>query len=66
MSFLGQILLLMVFSLALGAVVSGYRHDSTDEILRGTLRRGVLFGGAVALLGTLALIAETVFLRPGG
>ena len=66
MTLIGQIVLLMVFSLALGAVVSGYRHDRTDEILWGTLRRGFLFGGAVALLGVVALVVESLFLRPGG
>lgn len=66
MSLLGQLLLLCVFSLALGAVVSGYREDDPGRILRGTLRRALLFGGSVALLGGVALLLEGLFLRPGG
>ena len=65
MSLFGQILLLIVFSFALGAVVSGYRHDRPHEILWGTLRRALLFGSAVVVLGAVALIAESLFLRPG-
>lgn len=65
MTLLGQFLLLVVFSLALGAVVSGYRDDNTRKVLVGTLRRAFLFALAVVVLGATALAAEALFLHPG-
>ena len=50
--FLGNILLLLVFSTALAAVVSGYREDELGAVLVGTLRRGVKFCGAVLVIAT--------------
>jgi hypothetical protein len=50
--FLGNILLLMVFSTALAAVVSGYREDDRSAVLVGTLRRGLKFCVAVLLIAT--------------
>ena len=53
-SFGGHALLLVLFSFVLSAVVSGYRHDTKAEILKGTLRRSCQFFGAVLLLGTVS------------
>ena len=53
--FLGHLLLLVVFSFALGGVVSGYREEEKAAILRGTLRRALRFALAVIV------IAATVF-----
>ena len=65
MTLTGQAILLAVFSLVLGAVVSCYRDDETQVILKGTFRRALLFFVAVTLLGVLALVLESTFLRPG-
>ncbi|HEX9795228.1 MAG TPA: hypothetical protein VGC54_14685 [Planctomycetota bacterium] len=63
-SLLGQLVLLIVFSLALAVVASAYRDDEPRVVLKGILRRTLLFGGSVALLGATSLILETLLLRP--
>ncbi|RMH03558.1 MAG: hypothetical protein D6702_05675 [Planctomycetota bacterium] len=52
---LGLGLLLIVFSLALAVVVSGYREDEPARILRGTVRRAFSFLAAVVLIGLAGL-----------
>jgi len=61
----GQLVLLVVFSLALAAVVSAYREDEPRRVLRGTLHRAALFLVAVVLLDLLILGVDALFLRPG-
>lgn len=61
---LGQVLLLLVFSLALALVVSGYRDDAPRAIWRGALRRTLHFAGAVLAIGLAAQLVGYVFLRP--
>lgn len=51
----GFALLLVLFSLVLGAVVSGYRDEEPRVILRGTLRRGFRFLLAVAGVGAVSV-----------
>ena len=60
----GQLLLLVVFSVALAATVSGYRDDDPSQILRGTVRRSLMFFLAVGAIGIMALSIDRVFLRP--
>ncbi len=50
---LGHVLLLVVFSFALGGVVSGYREDEKTAILRGTLRRALRFALAVIAIAAV-------------
>lgn len=52
---LGLFLLLVVFSIALAIVVSGYRDDDPKLILRGTVRRSLSFLAAVVLIGVASL-----------
>ncbi len=52
---LGLFLLLVVFSVALSIVVSGYRDDDPAKILRGTVRRSLSFLGAVVAIGLASL-----------
>ncbi len=52
---IGLFLLLVVFSLALAVVVSGYRDDDPKLILRGVVRRSLSFLGAVVAIGLCSL-----------
>lgn len=49
-----MLLLLISFSASLGLVLSVYREEEPQAILRGTLRRGVNFMVAVMLLAGMA------------
>jgi len=62
---LGHAILLAVFSLVLGGVVSAYRDEEPARILRGTLRRALLFALAVAAIGVLAVVTSNTVLKPG-
>lgn len=57
-------LLLFVFSASLGATISAFRDEEPRAILRGTVRRGLLFAATVAAFGLLGLLLESQFLRP--
>ncbi|KAA3612826.1 MAG: hypothetical protein DWQ01_03750 [Planctomycetota bacterium] len=60
----GQFCMLLIFSLALAAVASGFRDDDPKKILRGIVRRGLMFSGAVIAIGAVALLLDSWFLRP--
>ncbi len=51
---LGNSILLIIFSLSLAIVVSGYRHDTKQEVLTGIVRRGLKFTGAVVTVATIS------------
>ncbi|MHC4822925.1 MAG: hypothetical protein ACYTEP_02790 [Planctomycetota bacterium] len=57
-------LLLMVFSFVLAAVLSCYREDEKSEILRGILRRSMLFSVSVIGFAAFAYFVSGVVLFP--
>lgn len=57
-------LLLVVFSLVLGAVLSCYREDEKSAILRGILRRATIFSVAVIGFAAVAYLVSGVVLFP--
>jgi heme A synthase len=59
-----QFILLLVFSFALAAVVSCYRDDDPQDVMRGIPRRMALFAGTVAGLAFLAYVLGVSFLAP--
>ncbi len=61
---LGQIVLLVVFSLALSAVVSAYRDDEKAAILRGMLRRSLMFVGTILGFAVVGWAIGNTLLRP--
>ena len=63
-SFLIQLLLLLVFSAGLALVVSAYREESSEKILRGSLRRAVMFALAVLVIGGVAAAFGWTILFP--
>ncbi|MAW62275.1 MAG: hypothetical protein CMJ94_15770 [Planctomycetes bacterium] len=60
-----QLLLLLFFSFALAAVVSCYRDDEPEAVVRGIPRRMFLFAGTVAGLAVLAYVLGVTLLSPG-
>lgn len=62
---LGQFFMLFVFSLALSAVASGFRDDDPKVILRGMVRRTLMFMVAVIAIGAATLAVDATLLRPG-
>ena len=59
-----QLLLLLVFSAGLALVVSAYREESSEKIIRGSLRRGVMFALAVLAIGGIAAAFGWTILLP--
>ncbi len=59
-----QLLLLLVFSAGLALVVSAYREESPEKILKGSLRRGVMFALAVLVIGGIAAAFGWTILLP--
>jgi len=57
--FLGHALLLVMFSYVLAGIVSGYRDDDREAILRGTHRRFFKFLGAVVVIAALSFAIGT-------
>jgi hypothetical protein len=57
-------LLLVVFSLVLAVVLSCYREDEKNAILRGVLRRGGVFFVSVCGFAALAYLLSGLFLLP--
>ena len=58
-----QLLLLLFFSFALAAVVSCYRDDEPEAVVRGIPRRMFLFAGTVAGLAVLAYVLGVAVLH---
>jgi len=56
--------LLVVFSLALSAVVSAYRDDEKAAILRGMLRRSLMFVGTILGFAVVGWAIGNTLLRP--
>lgn len=50
---IGMLLLLLVFSFVLAAVLSCYREDEKSDIIRGIVRRAMVF--AVSVIGFAAV-----------
>ena len=59
-----QFFFLLVFSLALAIVVSGYRDDDPKAIMRGIPRRMALFAGTVTGIAALAYFLGVTYLSP--
>lgn len=57
-------LLLMVFSFVLAVVLSCYREDEKPAILRGIVRRGILFSVSVIGFAAVAYLVSGVVLLP--
>jgi hypothetical protein len=60
-----MLFLLLTFAAALALVLSGYREDEPRAILRGALRRGLTFCGAVLLVAAGAYFLSVKLLLPG-
>lgn len=58
-------LLLLFFAACLALVLSAYREDEPRAILRGALRRGLLFCLAVASIAAVASLVTHRVLAPG-
>lgn len=65
MSLLIQFLLLLYFSFALAVVVSCYRDDDREAVLKGIPRRMGLFAGTVSAMAVLAYLLGVTVLAPG-
>ncbi|MBT3340210.1 MAG: hypothetical protein HOM34_00440 [Planctomycetes bacterium] len=61
---LGQLALLVVFSFALSAVVSAYRDDEKSVILKGMLRRALMFMGTIFAFAVVGWAIGNTLLRP--
>lgn len=59
-----MLLLLVVFSFVLAVVLSCYREDEKPDILRGIVRRAVLFGVSVIGFAAVAYLVSGVVLLP--
>lgn len=59
-----QFFFLLVFSLALAIVVSGYRDDDPKLILKGIPRRMFLFAGTVTGMALVAYVLGVTYLFP--
>jgi membrane-anchored glycerophosphoryl diester phosphodiesterase (GDPDase) len=59
-----MVLLLIFFSFVLAAVLSCYREDEKAEILRGTLRRAIVFFVSVGGFAALAFLLSDTLLLP--
>ena len=59
-----MLLLLVFFSLVLAAVLSCYREDEKADILRGTVRRAIVFFVSVSGFAALAYLLSGLFLLP--
>ena len=59
-----MLLLLVLFGATLSAVLSAYREDDRRAILRGTVRRTMLFCSAVLGIALLAYLVSTQILLP--
>ena len=59
-----MLLLLVFFSLVLSAVLSCYREDDQTAILRGTVRRAIVFFVSVSGFAALAYLLSGLFLLP--
>lgn len=60
-----QFFLLLIFSLSLAIVVSGYRDDDPKLIMRGIPRRMFLFAGTVIGMAVVAYALGATYLFPG-
>ncbi len=60
-----QFLFLLVFSLALAIVVSGYREDDPKLVIKGIPRRMFLFAGTVVGMAVVAYVLGSTYLFPG-
>jgi hypothetical protein len=56
--------LLVFFSLVLAAVLSCYREDDKAAILRGTVRRAIVFFVSVGGFAAVAFLISRTFLLP--
>ena len=59
-----MLLLLLVFSFVLAAVLSCYREDDKSDILRGIVRRAMLFAVSVIGFAAAAYFTSGVVLFP--
>lgn len=59
-----MLLLLVFFSLVLAVVLSCYREDEKSEILRGTVRRAIVFFVSVGGFAAVAYLLSGTFLLP--
>ena len=60
-----KLVLLLVFSGVLATVLSCYRHDHVGTVVRGILRRTILFAGAVLAFSVFAGLVSGTILHPG-
>ncbi len=59
-----QFLFLLIFSLALAIIVSGYRDDDPKLVLKGIPRRMMLFAGTVVGMAVVAYVLGVTYLFP--
>ncbi|PCJ55570.1 MAG: hypothetical protein COA70_00330 [Planctomycetota bacterium] len=59
-----MLLLLLVFSFALAAVLSCFREDEKSDIMRGTLRRAMVFSVSVIGFAAVAYFTSGFVLFP--